>query len=73
MLAYIDMAAQQGSATDYKCAPRSTDDNKGTDFAIRDRRAMEDGVDVLAAANGTIIRMRDGADDDAKPTKSSPM
>jgi len=66
VLSYVDMDAEQGSATDYKCNARAEDDNKGTDIAIRDRRAMTDGVDVLAASNGTVMRMRDGENDDAK-------
>lgn len=66
VLAYVDMDAAQGAQTDYKCQPRSDDDNKGTDFAVANMSAMENGVDVLAAADGTVFRMRDGEDDSLK-------
>jgi len=48
---------------DYTCGTRSYNDHKGTDFAIRDYLAMQTGVNVLAAADGKVLRLRDGVDD----------
>ena len=48
---------------DYACGALTYDGHKGTDFAIRDRQAMEDGVAVLAAAAGRVRAVRDGVTD----------
>lgn len=37
--------------------------HQGTDFALRDEKAMRDGVTVLAAAPGVVIASRDGMPD----------
>ncbi len=50
-------------ATDYTCGPLSYDGHKGTDFALPSMKMMEDGVDVRAAAPGTVRAMRDGVAD----------
>lgn len=63
---YVDTNPQDGKAEDFTCGPRSYDAHKGTDFAIKDRRVMRDGVNVLAAKDGTVERVRDGQDDLAK-------
>jgi len=60
---YMDMNPEPGVALDFRCGKRTYDGHKGTDFAIRDWSVMEYGVDVLAAADGTILRMRDGMKD----------
>lgn len=60
---YVDMDEETGSALDPFCGPRSYDNHKGTDFAISDRKRMEGGVDVIAARNGTVLRIRDGEKD----------
>lgn len=39
------------------------DGHKGVDIALRDLKAMEEGVDVLAAAPGKVLRTRDGMAD----------
>jgi hypothetical protein len=54
---YVDHDPSK-SAQDYRCAPLSYDNHKGTDFAVRTIKQMEAGVDVLAAAPGTVVRMR---------------
>ncbi len=54
---------RKDKAQDFKCGPRSYDDHKGTDFAVRDRSAIEKDVFVLAAADGTVTRFRDGEED----------
>ena len=51
------------AAADFACARRSYDGHKGTDIAVTDMAAMRDGVDVRAAAPGTVAAMRDGMPD----------
>ncbi|HEY8191284.1 MAG TPA: M23 family metallopeptidase [Alphaproteobacteria bacterium] len=60
---YDDSDAATGSAKDFRCGPRTYDGHDGTDFAIRDWVTMAGGVDVLAAAEGKIVRVRDEMDD----------
>lgn len=48
---------------DYTCHGRANDGHTGVDIALRDRRAMDEGVSVLAAAPGTVLRTRDGMQD----------
>ena len=59
---YPDMDPGPGVA-DPACGVRSYDGHKGTDFAVRDIEAMRRGVSVLAAAAGTVRRVRDGVAD----------
>jgi len=60
---YIDTDPAEGAAQDFMCGGQTYDGHEGTDFAIRDLVAMETGVNVLAAADGTVVRVRDGAED----------
>jgi len=48
---------------DYACGKRTSDGHNGTDFAIEDRRVMMEGVPVVAAADGSVARLRDGVPD----------
>lgn len=48
---------------DFTCGSRSYQAHKGTDFAIRDVGAMRRGVDVLAAAEGIVRKVRNGIAD----------
>lgn len=50
---------------DYMCGWLSYDGAKGTDFGIRDREAMRQGVRVLAAADGVVVGIRDGMADES--------
>ncbi|MFM7334330.1 MAG: M23 family metallopeptidase [Tabrizicola sp.] len=50
-------------AKDFTCGPLVYDGHDGTDFALPTRAAMEEGVAVLAAAPGTVTRVRDGVAD----------
>ncbi len=50
-------------AQDYTCARLSNDAHKGTDFALPTLDYMARGIDVLAAASGTVTRLRDGMED----------
>lgn len=60
---YPDSDPAADSAKDYTCGPLSYDTHDGSDFGIRDLVAMETGVAVLAAADGKVLRTRDGAAD----------
>jgi murein DD-endopeptidase MepM/ murein hydrolase activator NlpD len=59
---YVDVDRTRG-AGDFRCGPRSYDGHDGLDFAIRDRAAMAQGVNVVAAASGTVKSVRDGMPD----------
>ncbi|MEL7034949.1 MAG: M23 family metallopeptidase [Cyanobacteria bacterium J06592_8] len=50
-------------AVDFGCGRQTYDGHKGTDFAIPDERTMAEGVPVLAAAPGKVLRVRDGVAD----------
>lgn len=50
-------------ADDFSCGTLSYDGHDGTDFALPSRAAMAAGVDVLAAAAGTVLGWRDGVAD----------
>lgn len=50
-------------AQDFTCGPLSYDGHKGTDFGLPSFAAMRAGVDVLAAAPGTVKGRRDGMPD----------
>lgn len=60
---YVDTAAAKGEAKDYHCGPLTYDDHNGTDVGLADLVSMEMGVDVLAAASGTVLRVREGVED----------
>ena len=59
---YVDADPGPG-ARDAACGPQSYDGHAGTDFALPSLAAMEEGVAVLAAAPGTVLRVRDGEAD----------
>lgn len=48
---------------DFACGPLGYDGHDGTDFALPSLAAMQAGVDVLAAAPGTVLGIRDGMAD----------
>ncbi len=50
-------------ATDFQCGPLTYDGHKGTDFALPSVSAVRAGVDVLAAAPGVVVGVRDGMTD----------
>jgi murein DD-endopeptidase len=61
---YVDVDPTE-AARDFRCKGRSYNAHDGTDFAIRDRGVMEQGVPVVAGAPGTVRRVRDGVEDAA--------
>jgi hypothetical protein len=63
---YADTAPTVDEASDFTCGAKTYDDHKGTDFGLRSRAEMETGVDVLAAASGTVQRLREGESDAVK-------
>lgn len=50
-------------AKDWRCGQLTYDGHRGTDIRVPDGVAMAKGVQVLAAAPGTVLRLRDGMDD----------
>jgi murein DD-endopeptidase MepM/ murein hydrolase activator NlpD len=48
---------------DYTCGRLSYDGHRGTDFRLPSLRRMEEGVEVLAAAPGLVVGVRDGEPD----------
>ncbi|WP_417718405.1 M23 family metallopeptidase [Salipiger sp.] len=61
---YVDHDPAPGRQRDFACGINSRDGHKGTDIALLSFDAMEAGVEVRAAAPGTVLRMRDGMVDD---------
>ncbi len=48
---------------DYGCGQQTYDTHKGTDFAVPSLADLDPGVNVLASADGTVLRLRDGVPD----------
>ncbi len=63
---YVDVDGKGGTWQDFKCGPKSYDMHKGTDFALSSISQMKSGVDVFAAADGRVLRFRDGESDRLK-------
>ncbi|NMG56988.1 MULTISPECIES: M23 family metallopeptidase [Cyanophyceae] len=61
-LLYVDRDPSD-NAQDFACGRQTYDGHNGTDFAIPDQVAMEEGVAVIAAADGQVLRLRDGEPD----------
>lgn len=59
---YVDRDPGPG-AKDYRCGQRTYDGHQGVDFRLRDMAAQRAGVSVLAAADGKVLRVRDGVAD----------
>ncbi len=63
---YVDVDPAQGDKQDFKCNHKTYDTHKGTDFALASVTKMNEGVDVLAAAAGRVLRIRDSQSDHLK-------
>ncbi len=50
-------------ALDHQCGFRTYNRHEGTDVAIRDFRAVDEGTDVLASAPGLVTAARDGTEE----------
>ena len=59
---YMDALPGPG-ARDHACGPLANDGHQGTDFRVRDLAEVTRGVVVLAAAEGRVLRVRDGLPD----------
>lgn len=59
---YVDRDLGPG-AKDYRCGTRTYDGHSGLDIRLNDLAAQKRGVDVLAAADGKVLRVRDGVAD----------
>ena len=59
---YVDMEPKK-EGLDFRCGYLSYNENKGTDFRLKNYVQMEQGVTVLAAAKGRVIGVRDGFED----------
>jgi murein DD-endopeptidase MepM/ murein hydrolase activator NlpD len=59
---YVDLDPS-GGVRDYQCGQRTYNAHKGIDFRLPSLRAQRAGVDVLAAAAGRVLRVRDGVPD----------
>ena len=59
---YVDHDSSS-KAADYRCGTLTYDGHNGTDFRLPNLAALRTGVSVLAAANGQILRRRDGMPD----------
>ncbi|MCA0042752.1 M23 family metallopeptidase [Celeribacter litoreus] len=68
---YVDTDPGPGAA-DFTCGPLSYDGHKGTDFALPTRLEVWRGVDIHAAAPGTVWATRDGMDDFPQDTEGAP-
>lgn len=51
------------AARDYRCGVRTYQGHNGTDFRLPDQAAADRGVNILAAAPGVVLRIRDGVPD----------
>lgn len=54
---YVDVDTSKEDA-DYTCGPLVYDGHKGTDFRLLTQKEMRDGVNVLAAATGKVLGIR---------------
>lgn len=59
---YVD-ADSTAAARDFTCGPLTYNQHKGTDIRLLNEVQMQQGVDVLAAADGRVRGVRDGMAD----------
>lgn len=59
---YVDRDPGPG-AKDYRCGRETYQGHKGVDIRVLDMAAQKRGVNVLAAAPGVVLRVRDGVQD----------
>lgn len=62
ILQYVD-SDPSSQAVDFNCGRQTYDGHKGTDFGVSDLQKMNAGIPVLAAEQGTVLRIRDGVVD----------
>ncbi len=62
---YVDVNPTE-FGSDFRCGTKTYDTHTGTDFAVRSMTEVKKGVNVLAAADGKVIRTRDNESDARK-------
>lgn len=65
---YVDMNPSP-QAQDPYCGQKTYDTHKGTDFGLNSLNQMNQGIDVLAALDGKVLRTRNGESDTSHKTK----
>lgn len=65
---YVDVDPSE-KAQDFTCGGNTYNGNTGTTIALFNRPDMKAGVNVLAAADGTVSRVRDGESDSVKTSE----
>ncbi len=60
---YVDRDAGPGAVRDYRGGAVTYDAHNGTDIRLPNMAAQRRGVEVLAAASGRVLRVRDGVAD----------
>ncbi|MGB1236323.1 MAG: M23 family metallopeptidase [Planktomarina sp.] len=68
---YFDRDTSEGTR-DYACGDVTRDNHRGVDFALQTLQQMRDGVNVIAAAPGTVRGIRDGMPDIANTDPNAP-
>lgn len=63
ILNYVDSDPAPGVARDFNCGGMTYDGHDGTDIALRDHVAIDKNIAVLAAADGTVLRLRNNVPD----------
>jgi murein DD-endopeptidase MepM/ murein hydrolase activator NlpD len=69
---YTDRDPSPGASLDYRGRQYAFDGSHSVTFALPDFAAMDKGVDVLAAASGTIVEVHDGEFDRHNPFVNRP-
>ena len=69
---YVDRA-RGPERRDYRCGTMTTDAHDGTDFRLRRFQDLDRGVEVVAAAAGTVLRVRDNMPDISVKEASAPL
>jgi hypothetical protein len=59
---YVDHD-RSGGVSDYRCGAQTYDGHHGTDFRVPTLAMQRRGIDVLAVADGQVLRARDGVAD----------
>lgn len=67
---YVDHD-RSGGARDYQCGALTYDGHDGTDFRVPTLAMQRSGVNVLAVADGQVLRTRDGVADLSDPNAPS--
>lgn len=68
---YVDRDPGPGTR-DYRCGPQTYEKHNGIDIRLLDMAAQRRGVNVLAAAPGTVTRLRDGEPDISTKAPGAP-